>query len=189
MKRYILACLTVAVVFGCWVSSGQPYEPYATYQRWTFNTEQNPLPPDGGFYNPNGTPIGTINNALYGGGVWDLWSSGPGSAVFDIPNYQYGIFLHKEVWIEVTWQPVRSILFVSVDGASETWRSSTPLGGNWMRSFYEFVFPDFNPASEIVRIGGAINLDEVVIHTIPEPSSLALLAVGAAALLVFRRRK
>ena len=45
-----------------------------------------------------------------------------------------------------------------------------------------------NPAFEIVRIDGAVMVDEIVIDTIciPEPASLALLGLGGLALM--RRR-
>jgi len=49
----------------------------------------------------------------------------------------------------------------------------------------------YNPQYEDVIITGSYNLGEVVVDTIciPEPSSLALLAMGSISLLLYASRK
>src|ERR1017187_7054737 len=90
MKRYVLGCLAMAVVFGGLVASVRaddlnppPWarnQPNTTTENWTFSTDANPSAPDVAWYNPNGTPQATITGtgnqwlALYDNhvGVWIL---------------------------------------------------------------------------------------------------------------------
>jgi hypothetical protein len=208
MKRYVLACLTVAAVFGCWVFSVRaddiyppPWlrgQPNTTYQDWTFATGANPVAPDLGVFNPYGNPTATIYGATWSAfydnhvGVW-TFGFGTNSMNFHIPNAPVAN-PEKEVWTQITWQSVYGDSpFVSVGGRAASLVLSTPVGnGSWLQNVYETVLP-FNPTSEDVIIAGfsPMNFGQVVIDTIciPEPSSLALWAVGAAALMVFRRRR
>jgi hypothetical protein len=209
MKRYILAGLTVAVVFGGLVASVRaddiyppPWQrglPYTTYQDWTFGNPQNPAPPDLGLFNPNGVPVASIQNGLWHNfydnhvGVWSPISpSNNLSMTFEVPNTPYDPDKHKDVWIQLTWQPdFGAVPFVTVDGAPAQLLLSAPVGnGAWFQNVYEFSFP-FNPNFEVVGISGAIDVGRVVIDTIciPEPSSLALLVAGAVSLLYASRKR
>jgi hypothetical protein len=208
MKRSILACLTVAVVFGCSVASVKaddiypPWwlrgQPNTTYQDWTFSTSQSMfVAPDSGFYNPNGTPTAFISNGQWSMfydnhvGVWTLPVGTNGVIALNVPNTEEDN-PYKWVWTQVTWQsdnggsPV-----VLVDGEQSRLELVTPVGnGGWMQSVYMSLLSP-NPSSEQVLIMGTVDVGQVVIDTIciPEPSTLALLAAGAAALMVSRRRK
>jgi len=136
-------------------------------------------------------------------GVWNLfydnhvgvWSA-PSPTVnlsmsFEIPNTPYDPFRTKDVWIQVTWQPdFGAQPFVTVDGSPAQLVLSAPVGnGAWFQNVYEFSFP-FNPNFEVVSVSGLIDVGQVVIDTqcVPEPSSLALVALGAGLMLVLRRR-
>jgi hypothetical protein len=206
MKRCILACLTVAVVLGCWVSSVRADDiypppwlrgsPNTTYQDWTFATSANPVTPDLGLYNPYGMPTGTIVSGVWHNfydnhvGVWTLASSA--SMDFHVPNTPYDPTRFKEVWTQITWQSGNGgSPFVTVDGVAAQLILSAPVGnGGWMQNVYESVLWP-NPSWEDVIIRGNIDVGQVVIDTqcIPEPSSLALLAVGAVSLLYTSRKR
>ena len=82
-----------------------------------------------------------------------------------------------------------------MDGNVATLMDTQNEPGGWIASAYEFVLPH-NPAAESVVITGSLpgttfDLGEVMIDTIciPEPSSLALLAVGALSLLYASRKR
>ena len=146
MKRNILACLTVAVVFGCSLASvkaddiypppWQRGQPNTTYQDWTFATAVNPVAPDAGLFNPNGVPTATINGGIWHNffdnhvGVWSpLSPSANLSMTFDIPNTPYDPTKPKDVWIQVTWQPdFGGQPFVTVDGSPAQLVLSAPVG-------------------------------------------------------------
>ncbi len=210
MKQYILGCMTVAVVFGCSVASVKADDiypppwtrglPNTTYQSWDFGTAANPVNADTAF-NPNGTPTATIN-----GGTWSyfydnhvgVWTLGAGDSIdFFIPNTPADPTRTKDIWTQVTWQPDNNGLpVVTVDGVASTLQFSVPVGnGGWLQNVYETVL-QFNPSQEDVVISGTLpgttfDVGQVVIDTqcIPEPSSLALLAIGAISLLSYASRK
>ena len=212
MKRYILGCLTVAVVFGCSVVSVKaddifppPWQrdmPNTTFQAWTFVTGALTTTPDEyTTYNPNGTPSATINagtsqwSALYNNhvGVWTLGASD--NITFDIPNTPYDLTKVKTIWTQLTWQTDNNgipVVNVAGFGPGRLIESTTVNG--WTYGVYETSLT-FNPDSEDVIVSGSLpgttfDLGEVVIDTqcVPEPSSVALLAVGAIGLYASRKR-
>jgi hypothetical protein len=212
MKQYILGCMTVAVVFGCSVASVKADDIYppawtrgatnTTYQEWNFGTSANPAAP-GVAYNPNGTPTATIT-----GGIWSfiydnhvgVWTLGASDSIdLSIPNTPLELNNTKDIWTQVTWQgdlggsPVVTVDYGStgLESIVSTLQFTAPVGtGRWLQSVYLARLP-FNPASENVIVTGTIDVGQVVIDTqcIPEPSSLALLALGAISLLSYASRK
>ena len=212
MKRCVLGCMTVAVVFGCSVASVRADDIYpppwqrgqrdTTYQAWDFGTVNNPTVADT-FYNPNGTPFATIT-----GGTWSfiydnhigVWELGPNDSIdLTIPNTPLNQSTFKEVWTQVTWQPdagpapVVTVDFgvTALQSVVSTLQFTAPVGnGDWLQSVYLAILP-YNPSFENVIVTETGDVGQIVIDTecIPEPSSLALLALGAVSLLPFASRK
>lgn len=204
--------MAVAFVFSCSVNSVKaddiftpPWQrdtPGTTWEAWTFTTAANPSAPDEGYFNPYGTPQATINagtsqwSALYNGhiGVWTLGASD--SIDFGIPNTPLDPTKNKYVWTQLFWQSDNNgTPVVTVDGVQSTLVESQSEPGGWIAGAYESVLPQ-NPAFEDVLVTGSLpgttfDLGEVFIDTIcvPEPSSLALLAVGTISLLTYASRK
>ena len=211
MKKYILASMTVAVVFGGLVASVKADDIYpppwqrgtagTTEQGWTFATSANPSTPDEGYFNPYGTPQATITgtgnvwNAFYDNhvGVWTLCGSNS-SMDLGIPNTPYDPTKYKTVWTQITWEPTvtgQAAPLVVVNGIQSAPVTTTPSGnGSWFQSVYDTTLVP-NPAFEDVIITGSYQLGEVIVDTqcVPEPSSLALLAVGAVSLLCASRKR
>ncbi len=175
-------------------------QPGTTYARWEFSTpDLNPLPDE--FVNPNGTPATEIfpgHDWLheYGGrfGVWPL----SGLIVVDIPNFPPPN-PHKVVWVQVTWSSPSPYAEPDVDellfGRAGELIRRKPLPPDqdiqWWHDTYRLTIVP-NPPREVIRLQGAIWVDELVIDTIcvPEPSSLAFLGgtMGFLGLVVRRRR-
>jgi hypothetical protein len=213
MKQYILGCMTVAVVFGCSVASvkaddiypppWQRGQPNTTYQAWDFGSAANPVVADTPYYNPNGTPTATIIGAS---AIWSafydnhvgVWTLGAGDSIdFFIPNTPADPTRSKDIWTQITWQTDNNgSPVVTVDGVASTLQFSVPVGnGGWLQNVYLTTLRG-NPSQEDVIISGSLpgttfDLGQAVIDTecVPEPSSLALLALGAISLVSYASRK
>jgi hypothetical protein len=210
MKQSFFVCVTAAVVFSCSVASvraddlypppWQRGQPNTTFQDWTFSSNLNPSPADVALYNPNGTPYANITGTgntweqFYDNhnGVWTL--SGANSSMdLGIPNTPYDPTRTKNLWTQITWEPDadQDTPVVMVNGIPVTAFTTYSVGnGNWKQSVYQTTLTP-NPQYEDVVITGSYYLGEVVVDTecIPEPSSLALLALGALSLLPYASRK
>ena len=210
MKTIILGYMTVAVVFGCSVASVKADDLYpppwtrggpgTTYQAWDFGTSASPVVADV-FYNPYGVPYATIN-----GGSWSffyddhvgVWTLGSADSIdLYIPNTPLNLDNTKEVWTQVTWQPdagpapVVTVDYGSGSSVVSTLQFTVPAGnGDWLQSVYLADLP-YNPASENVIVTETGDVGQVVIDSecVPEPSSLAMLALGAISLLSYASRK
>jgi hypothetical protein len=204
MRRWILVCLFVTIAYG---SSGAltladdilppPWtrgDPRTTYQDWTFGTDANPVTPDVGIANPYGIPVATITNGSWAQyfdnhvGVWDLGSNSSIDIV--IPNAPDEPQWNKQLWTQMTWQgDLPSFMVEGVAG--QLVETDVLPGTNWSHSTWLTILPN-NPPRETMHITGTTHLGEVVVDTqcVPEPSVLALLAMGACSLAAFvwRRR-
>ena len=211
MKRYCLVCMAVAVMLGISVATARaddiyppPWQrglPNTTQQGWTFMTDANPLSPDEGFFNPNGTPLLTITgtgnewSALFDNhiGVWTLGGA-DSSMDLGIPNTPRDDSRQKELWTQITWQPEFSdqpAPVVMVNGIASSPVTTHLLGnGGWLLSVYDTIL-QYNPAYEDVVVTGSYQLGEIVVDTqcVPEPTTLGLLAMGVFGLTAFVWRR
>jgi hypothetical protein len=177
-----------------------------TFTHWGFGTNDNTPSPDNEV-NPYGSAsaevwpgVGQLWWATWGGrdGVWPL----SGAMEFEIPNRPYP-FEYKDIWVQVTWAqqapgtyPIVSETLSAENGTviNEVTLEATgepyPAGEHWMHTTY-LIHIEPNPSYEIVRIDGAVMVDQVVIDTqcIPEPVTLSLLSLGLGGAAVLRRRR
>jgi len=204
--------MTVAVVFASSLASVKADDLFqppwtrgadgTTWEGWTFTTGALTTPPDEGFFNPYGTPSATINagtsqwNQYYNNHI-GVWTLGAGNNIsFDIPNTPYDATKFKTVWAQITWQTDNNgTPVLTLSGTPMTFVESQVEPNGWVAAVYETRLP-YNPSGETVIISGSLpgttfDLGEVFIDTqcVPEPSTLAMLGLGAAVALVFRRRQ
>lgn len=194
-----------------WVRGG----PRTTSQEWTFDSPTDifghPINAPGG---PYGNPYGQSTVLNPGAFVWlpDDSTFNPGNPFprhgivsipggstlkFRIPN-QEDLAFQKLVWVQLTWwaAPGTNVVVspLATQPNSGTIIGTTPLGAGWNHTtasyvlaqqpaFEEFWIQNFGPAS--------IYVDQLVIDTkcVPEPASLATLALGGIGLALRRRRQ
>jgi len=182
-------------------------------QIWEFSTDANPAAPD-----VDENPFGTAVATLYGlfdfplrdtwwidedFGHLGVWNVG-GAMGLEIPNHPELQPL-KLIRLQMTYDSGPSspeiepwIEVVASDGATVTdcqLVQMIALDDIYTHAVYDFTLAP-NPHEEIIYIQPRycqIYIDEIVVDTIcvPEPSSVLLLAVGAAgiAVLILRRRR
>ena len=178
-------------------------QPGTTLTEWTCgDSNPNPLP----VYelNPNGDSVMSVYPGVgqewwnvWGGrqGVWPL----SGTIEIEIPNYPIQN-PYKEIWVQLTWAPqapdtypIVSEQLTATPGSLlaevqlEPTLEPPPADDFWYHSTF-VIHLEPNPAFEIVRIDGAIMVDQIVIDTIcaPEPVTLVMLGIGG---LLLRRKR
>jgi hypothetical protein len=179
------------------------YQDGTTYARWEFFTD-DPMPIPDDQFNPYGTAsmeiwpgVGQAYWPQWGGrdGVWPL----SGAAEIAIDNRPEPL-PYKDILVQLTWaeqvQDVVPLIWETISGVEaelldqvtlNPTGEAPPADGFWYHSTY-LIHLEPNPDFEIVRIDGAVMIDELVIDTIciPEPCTIALLGLGGMVLL---RRK
>jgi len=175
-----------------------------TSARWEFSTNDDTPDPDFEF-NTNGASSMTILTGIgqeylpeWGGrqGIWPL----SGAMEVEIPNFDIPNEF-KVIWVQLTWagqvelnpprvweKTTETFGTLEFEQILEPTNEPPPVNPNWHHWTYEIVISP-NPASETVRIDGAIVVDQVVIDTIciPEPAALGMLGMGG--IVLFRRRR
>lgn len=179
--------------------------PNSTYQEWDFPDGQL-QPANPGYINPNGVPI-QIPGGTTGPTAWQptfagrtgVWCIGPnGELVFMIPNNPVPEN-EKHIWAQITWfvapgdPSVTVVPFGPPAGQART-VGTIDLAEGWHHSTFEFILPE-QPEVEFFHIVNHlpdtnVYIDQVVIDTlcVPEPASMAAVALGLGA-LIRRRRK
>ena len=194
-------------------------DPGSTVQEWDFLTNGTGPTPDPPFeyweYTPDGTEV-TYDNPY--GGALARYYPGTGQDWQSELNGRLGVLplsgaIYLDIWntpeldplkmikLQVTWQPqapseVPIINFEHFEPGSEPFegqvadQSTMPLENGWQHTWFDLIITP-NPFFETIRIGGAIDVDQVVVDTIcvPEPGSITLLLCGLISLICLRRRK
>jgi len=195
----VLVCVALPVLADDLNPAPWRGDPRTTLQMWEFgadNNTTNPMPDV--WVNEFGPQAATVNPtqpwfAVYAerDGVWKL------SGDIEVPIFNYfEPLLEKRIWIQITWTPVGA----SVN--SQAWVDDIalaipgqlvgqePLENGWTHTTHEIVLQP-NPEMEWVKVWGDFYIDELVIETIciPEPATITLLALGALATTLRRRRR
>jgi hypothetical protein len=184
------------------VAAGASASPVTTYQEWTFNDADNPAWPEFAA-NPYGTP--TVELSGEPDYTFDWYSeylghTGVWHAEFldlrlEIPNRPISDE-YKEIWITVIFQGKLDTDSVTPvpggDKVTSLGQTITNIGNSWKELVIGWRLEP-NPESEIICMGFSgtgSSIDSVVVETIciPEPATLAMLGLGALALLAGRRK-
>ncbi len=161
----------------------------STFASWDFPTNDSTPAPDVED-NPYGpaqmevwTGIGQEYWTTWGGrdGVWPL----SGTIEVEIPNND-APNPYKDIWVQLVWAPQAPGTFPIVSEVDsgevgtlfseiqlEPTGEDPPAGDFWYQTSY-LIHLEPNPSSEIIKIDGAVMIDQVIIDTIcvPEPVSL-----------------
>jgi len=179
----------------------------STTQEWDFVTSGQtsgyyPQPDGTGGITDNdyGTPYATVSGGSYDADD-DAWYDFTQLSFF-VPNTgDYGAETWKDMRVQVTFHDDSgndTPPEISMGADNEIWASQTgsvvSASGNWM-CYIQDWHADENPSTETVvvgipdGVGTGYGVSQVVIDTIclPEPTSLALIAIGSLALLKRRR--
>ena len=184
------------------VDLGQPAwrgQSGTTFQQWDFLepvTPEQPMDPDAGWVNPNGSA-----QLIYYPGSTTGWTQDvdrhqgvlplSGSIQIDIPNFPVQN-PYKDIIVQLVWAPEtpRGNPFIdeALTGEVATLVETIQLDGPWQYSKYA-IHLEPNPDFEQVWISGSIFVDSVIVDTIciPEPATLAL--VGLGGLLIRKKRR
>lgn len=139
--------------------------------------------------NGNASVIGD-NIEPIGQGAATSFSAGP------VPINQLGTILRIRAWINPGWQPLsaRTVSEIDVDGVRITPAS---VSANFMTPFSEFLWSnptgmgiqkvDFKNSIWAVNSPAETGMS-IEVLSVPEPSSVAIVGLGLAWLLVLRRR-
>ena len=214
MKSFAFALVSVCVITS-FASAESTFAPdwrgdeNTTFQAWTFDNNNNPADLDPASINPYGLPTATINNpfdltdwlpsynadgSAVAEGIWKLYA---GQILLDIPNTDNTApESWKEMIIQITYYDPAGAggdlpLDVDPDYSSLTRLSRETLSTNFYHDIYEIIIRP-NPLSEIITITPIqcqLYVDAITVDTrcVPEPSALALLAVGLGLICLKRR--